>query len=278
MSGYIINNGTTVVDNDNYYDCRDTEDVEIFHDAPTLEPLTNPPPVTLHGNDIVLSDSLTATPTDTNELSSVRTDDPTSPTLLDVVSETNIPTLATPTSTLHVVSKNGDYGPSQERLYDNLDQYAYLELDASLIKGSHLDCNTIYELEQWIFDTTKRSVNVLNSKEKEPDWNHWQRCLGYFPMDIIKRTKDCTTNYGLHHDVGILKRHRKSRNPQLNRKRLMEKYATDTWYASVKAVAGETCAQIFVGMSSFYTYVIGMKTESDGPQALNFYQTTWSSS
>ena len=87
-------------------------------------------------------------------------------------------------------------------------------------------------------------------------------------MDIIKRTKNCTTNYAVHHDVGLLKRHRKSRNPQLNRKRLMEKYATNTWYASVKAVIGETCAQIFVGMSSFYTYVVGMKTESEGPQAL----------
>ena len=97
-------------------------------------------------------------------------------------------------------------------------------------------------------------------------------------MAIIKKTKDCTTNYGVHHDVGILKRHRKSRNSELNRKRLMEKYATDTWYASVKAVTGETCAQIFVGMSSFYTYVIGMKTEIEGPQALKtFYQTTWSS-
>ena len=188
-----------------------------------------------------------------------------------MVSETSIPTLATPTSTLHVISTNGDYGPSQDRLYDNLDQYAYLELDASLIEGPRLDCKTIYELEQWIYDTSKRSVNILNAKEKEPDGNHWQRCLGYFPMDIIIRTKDCTTNYGVHHDVGILKRYRKSRNPQLNRKRLMEKYATDTWYASVKAVTGETCAQIFVGMSSFYTCVIGMKTESEGPQALKIF-------
>ena len=122
VSGYIVNNVTTVVDNDNFYDCQETEDVNVFHNAPATEPLTDPPTVTLRGIDPDVSDSLTAGPTDTNEMSSAPIDDATSPTLLDMVSDTSIPTLATPPSTLHVISTNGDYGPSQDRLYDNLDQ------------------------------------------------------------------------------------------------------------------------------------------------------------
>ena len=51
----------------------------------------------------------------------------------------------------------------------------------------------------------------------------------------------------------------------------MEKYATDTWYASVKNITGETCCQIFVGMKSYFTYIIGMKTESEGPSALKSF-------
>jgi hypothetical protein len=44
--------------------------------------------------------------------------------------------------------------------------------------------------------------------------------------------------------------------------------ATDTWFSSEKDVSGATCAQIFVGMESFYTWMDGMKTESEGPSKL----------
>ena len=157
-----------------------------------------------------------------------------------------------------------------KRVYDNFDLSAFFELWLDHPTSKKLNGQDMIELEQWIGETTKRSINYATKVEAEPDWNHWQRCLGWFPMDIIKKTAKCTTNYAIMEDRGTLKRHRKSRHPQLNRKRLMEKYATDTWFASVKAMTGESCGQIFVGMRSYFTHVIGMKSESEGPSALKY--------
>ena len=175
-----------------------------------------------------------------------------------------VPTL--PDQTPPPIMQVGD-----KRVYDNFDQYAFFELQLDDSTRKTLNGQDMFELEEWINETTKRSINFATKNEAEPDWNHWQRCLGWFPMDVIKKTAKCTTNYAIMEDRGTLKRHRKSRHPQLNRKRLMEKYATDTWFASVKAKTGESCAQIFVGMKSYFTSVIGMKTESEGPSALKSF-------
>jgi hypothetical protein len=49
--------------------------------------------------------------------------------------------------------------------------------------------------------------------------------------------------------------------------RLKEAVATDTYFASVKAINGYTCAQVFYGCQSNMINVYGMKTESEGPYA-----------
>ena len=54
----------------------------------------------------------------------------------------------------------------------------------------------------------------------------------------------------------------------MNRRRLFEKYATDTLFSSTKAVNGETCCQIFVGCTSNLTYCYGMHSESEGASIL----------
>lgn len=64
------------------------------------------------------------------------------------------------------------------------------------------------------------------------------------------------------------RRHLKARYPELNRPRLRETFATDTFFSSVKALGGYLCMQLFVGVSSRFTATYGMHTESQGPQAL----------
>ena len=69
-----------------------------------------------------------------------------------------------------------------------------------------------------------------------------------------------------------LRRHFKSRYPQLNRNRLREQYSTDTFFSSVPTIlTGATCAQIFVGTHSIYTAVYPMKSESHGPDVLETF-------
>jgi len=45
--------------------------------------------------------------------------------------------------------------------------------------------------------------------------------------------------------------------------------ATNTMFASVKAIRGYTCAQVYWGFLSHYINVYGMRMESDGPCSLN---------
>ena len=69
--------------------------------------------------------------------------------------------------------------------------------------------------------------------------------------------------------------HHKSWTPQLNVPRLQETYATNTLFASDTGYGGVSCAQIFAGSKSLYTKVFGMKTENEGPTALeDFVQGT----
>ena len=61
----------------------------------------------------------------------------------------------------------------------------------------------------------------------------------------------------------ILKKRYKSPYPALNVHHRDESVATDTVFSNTPAIdGGETCAQIFVGTTSFVTDVQGMKSES----------------
>ena len=115
---------------------------------------------------------------------------------------------------------------------------------------------------------TRKLKALARARAKEEDWSHWQRCLAWFPMRVIKKTRDATTNYAYTaYEGGNMKRHKKSQNPVNPKNRLNESFATDTFFAEEKALGGATCAQIFCGMSSYYTWLKGMKTESEGPNA-----------
>ena len=53
----------------------------------------------------------------------------------------------------------------------------------------------------------------------------------------------------------------------LNRKRLDETVATDTFFSSKRDVSGAWCAQIFYGLTSHFMNIYPLKTESEGPTA-----------
>ena len=54
-----------------------------------------------------------------------------------------------------------------------------------------------------------RKLKALSrSRSKEEDWAHWQRCLAWFPLRVIKKTRDATTNYAYsEYDNGNMYKH-----------------------------------------------------------------------
>ena len=60
-----------------------------------------------------------------------------------------------------------------------------------------------------------------------------------------------------------MRRHFNSRFPGLDVKRLDETYATDTMFATVRAIDGSTCAQVYVGRTRTFCQVYGLKTEAE---------------
>ena len=91
------------------------------------------------------------------------------------------------------------------------------------------------------------------------------------PRRVIKTTLEHTTAYAKGEIRTPLQRHIKSRFPQLNVRRLRETVASDTLYGTVTALGGYTCAQLFVGTTSAAVAIFPLRTESDGPEALQDY-------
>ena len=102
----------------------------------------------------------------------------------------------------------------------------------------------------------------VKTDPQEPNWDHIQKCFGWKPLDVVKNTYDHTTQYATSHLRLPMREHYKSRFPALNVRRIQEIVATDTFFASTKALGGETCAQLYVGKSSYYTHIFGMKSEN----------------
>ena len=116
---------------------------------------------------------------------------------------------------------------------------------------------------------TRKLKTLARARNKDENWTHWQRCLAWFPLKVLKKTRDATTNYGYtEYDSGNMRRHMKSQSPVSPEKRLNEGFFTDTMFATLKAMGGYSSAQIFCGKISYYTWVKGMRTESEGPTAL----------
>ena len=106
----------------------------------------------------------------------------------------------------------------------------------------------------------KNTTTDRKYKEKPEDIRH---LLGWIPTETVRKTIEATTQLAKNYLRLPMRRHFKSREPALNRARLAETYATDTFFAETKAIGGATCAQIFVGTKSMFTKCYGMKRETE---------------
>ena len=109
-------------------------------------------------------------------------------------------------------------------------------------------------------------ANMLKvaSTVQEPDWDWLRGCLLNKPMEVVKATWNATTKYAVNYSPAFpLKRHFKSRFPALNVRRLREVFATDTFFSSVRAIGGATCAQVYVGVTTGYTCLYRMTSENE---------------
>ena len=123
-------------------------------------------------------------------------------------------------------------------------------------------CNSIFDLDG------VRNMNLMWSRNRPQEVTMAEPYLLYPGELTAKKTLEATTQLGTISTRIPLHQHRKSRNPLLNCNRLMEEYATDTWFWKVKSYEGYKCNQLFFGCSSKKFANFGMQTESNGPEAL----------
>ena len=117
------------------------------------------------------------------------------------------------------------------------------------------------DLEHILKLTRTAYVNPSRSDVIPRDPAQVQAKLGWMPMPVVEQTLRHTTQLAKNHIRLPLRRHVKSRFPQLNRNRLHERYSTDTMFSSVTSLGDNyTCAQLFCGHKSHFTKVIGMTT------------------
>ena len=91
----------------------------------------------------------------------------------------------------------------------------------------------------------------------------------FYPKEkVLEKTLECTTQFGAIHGHFPMQIYHKSRNPLLQRRKINEDYATDSWFSTVTSYEGHNGAQGFYGIKSKYMSHYGFKTESEGPDFL----------
>ena len=119
----------------------------------------------------------------------------------------------------------------------------------------------------------------VSGKRKAIDLEKIRPLFLWIPVEAIKKTFAVTTQFvetvWFNTPRLPLRRHFKSRAPFMNVRRLNEGYATDTIFANTKALDGSTCAQIYVGVTSQFVSLEGMKTKSEMPRTLLNFIRCW---
>ena len=152
---------------------------------------------------------------------------------------------------------------------DDLDMDDYLRL-VNFASGESLtnipDENAEAVLD-WIYNC--RRISPTTSKPgSPPDLKLLTSKFGFVSEKVIENTLAATTQLATNVLRLPLRRHFKSRYPQLNRPRLREEYCTDTFFSSVTGIGGHNCAQVFVGRNTKYGAVYGLASEHHGNEAL----------
>ena len=99
-----------------------------------------------------------------------------------------------------------------------MDAYVLNHLDPSTTEGcsSFDSIETVYELKATIQRLSQQQR--LARRDDPPNWAHTQRCMGWFPLNVIKKTWEATTQLAKVTSLPY-RHHRKSRYAQLNRTR-----------------------------------------------------------
>lgn len=82
--------------------------------------------------------------------------------------------------------------------------------------------------------SVESKTNYINSKVTKLDAVKAQPYLGYRPLKVIRRTLEVTTQLARLVMDGPMRRHRQALYPFLNRRRIHETVATDTFFSNVK--------------------------------------------
>ena len=154
-------------------------------------------------------------------------------------------------------------------LLDNIG-YTQRDIGYDYHRIAQLEAITKGPLAGDIIDIDTQMIQKTTSEKRQYKDNpeDIRHLLGWVPTDTIRKTLEATTQLAKNVLRLPMRRHFKSREPGLNRARLAETYATDTFFAETKAIGGATCAQIFVGTKSMFTKCYGMKKETEAPNTL----------
>ncbi len=124
--------------------------------------------------------------------------------------------------------------------------------------------------ESWNSVIKTRRNKRLNEFTDE-DVKRWSQRLGRLNLETTKYTLMATTQLVSSVEAEnrmVPRRHFKCRLPCLRPRRLSEGFSSDTFFPSMRSTRGYTCAQIFVGSRSGYTYVMPLKNKAYAYTAL----------
>ena len=152
--------------------------------------------------------------------------------------------------------------PSDDDL-DGMDDYLRMINFTDLDPLQHIPDEDADSIIKWIQGERFAAPNITAPSDTF-DYPKLTSNFGFVNEQLVKDTIAATTQLATNVLRLPLRRHFKSRHPQLNCPRLREEYSTDTLFSSVTGIGGHTCAQVFVGKSSKYGAVYGMITESEG--------------
>jgi hypothetical protein len=147
-------------------------------------------------------------------------------------------------------------GPDNDEFHDALEQFAddpdsVIDLVVYRANRAHYICD---------HEAVEAAPKFVMTSE--PDYGQLRPCLGWLPIDAIKKTFKCTTQLARMPMSTILKKRYKSPNPALNVHPHDEPVATDTIYSHTPAIdCGVTSAQLFVGTKTHTADVYPIKSD-----------------
>ena len=160
---------------------------------------------------------------------------------------------------VHHPYSGGPYDPSAANdTYNYIGTCCHLVVDFACIQDGFSDQLQLFDLASH----DERYGFAIRTMTKLQDAEKIQPYLGYRPLEVIRQTLENTTQLASVPKWENMRRHRVSLYPFMNRTHLSETVATDTFFSSLPAIGGNTCAQVFYGLVSHYINVYPMHTES----------------